>query len=305
MFNSTFSQRRAFTLIELLVVIAIIAILVALLLPAVQQAREAARRSSCQNNLKQIGLALHNYHDVHNRFPGAAMGHSLTQADIITFSPWISLAPFLEQGNSLSVFNFTQNAGSGTNIAAVSAISFPALRCPSGSIQFRAIGDPGRWTTHYYGIHGPVGTKPNSTNSYEVFSLTGVTTPGSFGHIARQGFFPVDKCTQFRDITDGTSNTLAVGEISWNAFTGYRDWSFGHFFTGGSFAMFSTKNVARDRPINSTSNGMNNSGTFGSEHKGGAQFAMGDGTVRFLSESLDRDIWVSIASVNEGEITSF
>ena len=116
--------RRGFTLIELLVVIAIIAILIALLLPAVQQAREAARRTQCKNNLKQLGLALHNYHDVHRCFP---FGHEGTTK---SFSAFSMLLPYLEQANVYNQIDFNVPISHANNAGPL-LIELPALRCPS------------------------------------------------------------------------------------------------------------------------------------------------------------------------------
>jgi prepilin-type N-terminal cleavage/methylation domain-containing protein len=147
-------RRSGFTLIELLVVIAIIAILIALLLPAVQQAREAARRSQCKNNLKQLGLALHNYHDVYNAFP---QGHAQIQARIPVASYegrglWVAILPYIEQTALYNLYNF--DAHGLAQVPAVLNSKIPAFICPSD----RA------WTASNYGgvnYGGSVGSTPN------------------------------------------------------------------------------------------------------------------------------------------------
>ena len=142
------SLRRGFTLIELLVVIAIIAILIALLLPAVQQAREAARRTQCKNNLKQIGLALHNYHDTHNQFPASCVNPGSYLANAGGFVPagmirnhtgYLFLLPMLEQSNLYNQINFSlptgkadwNGVGGGGEQAVLAKVKIPAFECPS------------------------------------------------------------------------------------------------------------------------------------------------------------------------------
>ncbi len=161
-------RRRAFTLIELLVVIAIIAILIALLLPAVQQAREAARRSTCKNNMKQIGLALHNYHDTHRVFPYASshQGRACTTArSILNHKGWLMLLPFIDQAPLYNKFNFSIAAstsavsGTGTVVGVpgtgnendfVVSREIPVFTCPSSTGEYNgASAGPGQ----HYGIY--------------------------------------------------------------------------------------------------------------------------------------------------------
>ncbi len=298
-----------FTLIELLVVIAIIAVLVALLLPAVQQAREAARRSQCKNNLKQLGLALHNYEETHRALPPG-------QVDATQLGWHVSILPYIEQQALFNQFSFASGAfNGGTNkegpnklIHGLTPIS--TYLCPTSPSIFTTHGSStlgdGRltYTTHYYGNIGPLGDKVGG---------------GTYACDARynkmhsnSGFFASSVSRQLKDCTDGLSNTILVGEIS-------RD--------NGSFAAWprgleiaGAKSVAF--PINTAAefggNGYISAGTtipgcsgktvvaftrvsFSSFHTGGAQFLMGDGSIRFISENIDFLTYKSTASTNEGE----
>jgi prepilin-type N-terminal cleavage/methylation domain-containing protein len=206
-------QSRAFTLIELLVVIAIIAILIALLLPAVQQAREAARRTQCKNNLKQLGLALHNYHDVHGRFPPTQVMVAYLGANNTNPVPrnhtWVSmLLPFLEQSALYTSINFNApmfDPGTGAfqtlpNGQTIVGQVIPGLQCPSdpgfggsvgishGMSHTNYAGNMG-WDWHFRGPHWASGVFQNGT-------------PG----------------TRLEEIKDGTSNTIALGEVSAGGF---------------------------------------------------------------------------------------
>ncbi|APZ90873.1 DUF1559 domain-containing protein [Fuerstiella marisgermanici] len=207
------TRRPAFTLIELLVVIAIIAILIALLLPAVQQAREAARRTQCKNNLKQLGLALHNYHDVHSRFPPTQIMVHYAGAGNTNPQPrnhtWIAMIlPYLEQQSLYDSINFsapmfdpaTSSFQTLPNGNPIVSQTIPALQCPSDPgfgggtgishdiAHTNYAGNMG-WDWHYRGPHWASGPFQNGT-------------PG----------------TRIAEFKDGTSNTIMVGEVSTSGF---------------------------------------------------------------------------------------
>ena len=208
--------RRGFTLIELLVVIAIIAVLIALLLPAVQQAREAARRSSCQNNLKQIGLALHNYHDTFNLFP---MGY----IDVVALSggnnggwSWqAQILPQLEQGNIFEQIDFRYRphgigiSGPGDINHLMVQTPLPVFSCPSDPKEptdsIHNTGSVGRHdnlaTSSYCGVIGP----------FDAAACNAARAPMG-RHI---GMFVANNCRKMGNLIDGTSNTIAVGEVTW------------------------------------------------------------------------------------------
>jgi prepilin-type N-terminal cleavage/methylation domain-containing protein len=194
-------SKRGFTLIELLVVIAIIAILIALLLPAVQQAREAARRGQCKNNLKQLGLALHNYHDVNRMFPHTS---SIPQGYTTTIQGWSAqsrLLPYVDQESLKKLINFGQNYNVGANIP-VCAKQIPVLLCPS-EINIRPYPDgPVTYFPLNYGVN--LGT-------WFVFD----PISGQFG----DGAFAPNASLSTAAFRDGTSSTLALAEVK--AFQAY------------------------------------------------------------------------------------
>ena len=185
-------RSRGFTLIELLVVIAIIAILVALLLPAVQQAREAARRSQCKNNLKQIGLALHNYHDVFNAVP-PAMCLTLSGAPYGQWGPQARLLPYLDQANLQKLINFSVPYD--TQLVAA-ATRVPTFMCPSEIKDKPSVED---------GISQYPINYAASMGEWLVFNpVTGTAGSGAFGPNSR---------FSMKDFTDGTSTTIAFSEV--------------------------------------------------------------------------------------------
>ncbi len=304
-------KRHGFTLVELLVVIAIIGILIALLLPAVQSAREAARRMQCSNNLKQIGLALHNYHSAHKSFPPG--GIASNELSFLVF-----ILPYIEQKPLYDQFNF--NAGSYTLGSATSngraehgQVAIPCYLCPSCPDQLSNLSASGSnysertpatadgkdpYTTHYQGVMGPVGTNPVTGVEYTVLNRS-----HSWGGQAQQGVLFNNKAVRFRDITDGASNTFAVGEISWKGYGKFRSWIRGPS-SSEKEAQGSCKNAAE--PINAgASYGLFNDAGFGSRHPGGTQFLIADGSTHFLSETISYDVYLSTASRNGGEPNTF
>jgi len=302
-------RRRGFTLIELLVVIAIIAILIALLLPAVQQAREAARRTQCKNNMKQLGLALHNYHDVNRTFPiGAhgAWGHS-----------WgYGLLPFLEQTPLFAVMPKPESDSGwwgGTDARSLGFIqmartSVPTFICPSqpgGPYENDDVnGLTGRAMTSYLACAGGDVQTDN-------LGATGMDNGnGLFQVIRMNTSTPDGNVFRMRDITDGTSNTVMVGEAEYrldaNQGCNICDrFLFYHMnFDSGDGSDYSETMGSTYFRINNL--GVNNTAreiSYGSFHTGGANILMADGTVRFVSENINlEDIWRALGSRDGGEV---
>ncbi|MEZ5942372.1 MAG: DUF1559 domain-containing protein [Planctomycetaceae bacterium] len=305
-FRSTTSRRRGFTLIELLVVIAIIAVLIALLLPAVQQAREAARRSQCKNNLKQIGLALHNYHDTFKGFPmgvAARRGTANNGRVIANYESWgwtVAILPHIDQAplfNTLDVNGRTLNealiaAGPGNADALTAA--FPALtvfQCPSDTTGPYL--KNGMRRNHFNGgLAGVTGWNPPTSN---YIGSTGepagdVRAPRERSHRRPKGIFFTQSFIKFRDITDGTSNTIMVGEREERCGAG--SW-IGNRNPDGNGTHGNDYVLGRMRmPINDPNNTGDDRCTegFSSKHVGGAQFLLCDGSVRFISENIHHDL---------------
>lgn len=302
-------SRGAFTLVELLVVVAIIGTLVGLLLPAVQTAREAARRSACMNNFKQVGLANQHYNDAKRVFPPGAIGARVVATGDAgeTFAPgtWGSLSfrlfilPYMEQIELFNRCDFSKNHSDATYTTAPSGGTaicntlVPQWFCPS-SPQFMKtdLASETGFTAHIYGVVGPKGTNPasNPSSSY-------TTTSAYNGDLSRQGIMGVNSKVGSKHVTDGFSSTLMIGEVSWDM-DGYRVWTRG-WGTGG--AAVSARNVTN--PINTTSYiapNMNDTG-FGSLHPGGCVFGLADAAVIFMAENIDMPTYRSLASRNGGE----
>jgi prepilin-type N-terminal cleavage/methylation domain-containing protein len=300
-------RKRGFTLVELLVVIAIIGVLVGLLLPAVQAAREAARRMQCSNNLKQLGLATHNYESTFKTFPPAGI-------DTNEMSWAVMLLPFLEQNNLFSRFDFNQGNWQARNrITVVKGVTVPSYQCPSatGDTQFSVFNanEADVRTSHYHAVLGPTG--PNGSANNQAYSVLGnpaldfgvVATQGAFGNsIARTATYTVPLSNKMGGISDGTSNTVMYGEFSWKGYQFWRPWTRGWYSDTRGTLMYLSKNVTY--PINSKFSLKWNDGSFGSQHTGGAQFSRADGSVQFIAQNVDMAIYRAVASRNGGEPTS-
>jgi prepilin-type N-terminal cleavage/methylation domain-containing protein/prepilin-type processing-associated H-X9-DG protein len=296
------SPKRGFTLVELLVVIAIIGILVALLLPAVQAAREAARRMQCSNNLKQLGLAFHNYHDVYKVLPYGSAWWGLN-GTFGTNRGWCwnaMILPFIEQSAIHSKINFSDYVPTLVHQQQVLRIPIPGAKCPSDTIPLvRPYGQVGQAlyveevaSSSYVGSIGPLGiVDPGNA-------------PGTNATAIQQhdkGIFGYEYCrVSFGEIVDGLSNTIMVGEITFRlactpAQAGGRDWNgiwYGSWFAGTaspngnnslSFMRYAVQpiNISRKAAVAPQRQG------FHSNHPGGAQFLFCDGGVRFLSETIE------------------
>lgn len=290
-------SRRAFTLVELLVVITIIGILIALLLPAVQAAREAARRSQCINNLKQMGLGLMNYEQTQGTFPPP--GINSNEASWI-----VLLLPYIEQASLWETFNFKQGSYANADKQRVSLSYVDAMFCPSNSaLADRKDGNSATsayWSCHYYGVMGPRGTN-NYKNPPVAYGGTGWTQ--TFGGYASDGMIVYPTGVKMAEVTDGTSNTLMVGEVSWQGSGYYRMFSRGYYYedpaSGRGTLLLMARNVYQ--PINSRYTATWNSQCFGSLHPGGSQFALADGSAKFFSQTIDMGVYMAIASRNGTE----
>ncbi len=315
--------RGGFTLIELLVVIAIIAVLVSILLPAVQQAREAARRSSCKNNIKQIGLALHMFHDTYNHFPAAVKNYEeielqAAQQESRTATKtyptgFIAILPFLEQDAVAQRWdpNKTRNDntdddGDGYTNASLQQMTIPTLLCPTMPMPSGPLsGAENRAPCSYIFSSGTVESQMFAYFSYyppyTEPRFDGAIPPVHLEMEGEENVSPNKNYARMRDILDGTSNTFALGETDFSpngvpSTTMGAVWSYGYIYTNGST---SSKLNANKRDGSSPSYG-----AFRSEHKGGAQFLMTDGSVHFISENIDFDLYQDLSTRDGGEVAT-
>jgi len=324
------ARNRGFTLVELLVVIAIIGVLVALLLPAVQAAREAARRTSCTNNIRQLGIAMHNHHDIYGRFPPGCANDKTPFGTHASGSGWgsswkVYLLPYVEQNNIYDKWVFAGGSSGyshSANMQLVNRVTIESYRCPSSVLpEFYASSyNAGQilMFTSYTGIAGAGGAAP--FNSFH--------NSGSYGYGADDGALYANSQVNMAALTDGTSNTVIIGEQSdhlrdannniitgsYSAITSQGP----HAWTMGS----GTAAVGRaydNRHFNCTTvryainqRGLSNSGATGhntgrniplsSLHPGGCLVTMGDASSRFLSETTPVAVLLQLAKGNDGTV---
>ncbi len=328
---------KAFTLIELLVVIAIIAVLISLLLPAVQSARAAARRTQCINNLKQIGLAIHHYESAAGSFPMGRLQRSRQYDNCSTMwgHTWgMYILPFMEGSNQFNAVNFWRPYNSTFQFTSV-RLKVAAYHCPEDTpnVDLTASGYIGTLQTSYAGVAGIT-----EGIYYSWGTAVSANNASRCGVIDMEGIFGSNIAFGINAVTDGTSNTLLVGETSrfrdepansafnfinvGGAFAG-PDWSAGSIWPGdvrvSSMAYvvprINAKPVKSGGPSALTSVGPFNwqtstqaqeLGQFGfrSNHAGGANFLFGDGSVRFLKESISMQTYRALGTRSFGEVIS-
>jgi prepilin-type N-terminal cleavage/methylation domain-containing protein len=340
--RSLSSHRRGFTLIELLVVIAIIAILIGLLLPAVQKVREAAARTKCTNNLKQIGLGLHNYESAYGVFPMGAEVPVAADANGCYrgsgSAPWgraswtVQILPQLEQTAVHAGINPNADYpwGNGdvalTNSAALIRPAPPVFRCPSFTGQPAwvfpatvnappaAAGDAVAQVNNYFGCMGGGVPPTTAAASNPVACTAGIGVGAYFPATFKNGILTVNSKTRMTSVTDGLSNSVLAGESFYAGMELVRLWSSSYRTRHGN-NNFPGNLAGTSEPINSgkalylsltnqTTNqnihNMISTRVFGSQHTGGANFCRGDGSVVFLTEFINLDVYRGLGSAADG-----
>ena len=303
------SQARGFTLIELLVVIAIIAVLIGLLLPAVQAAREAARRAQCLNNLKQIGIALHNYHDTAGSFPmGTIIDRAGWPNEPSLRTPWsFHILPFIESGNLANALNFQVGiagpgwAGSYANMSIV-ATRVMTYNCPA---------DTPTWFNAAWRPKYNYGANWGNTNLGQL----NVGNPATTGLLHQKPPFTVNTTQGISSFTDGTSNSLLISELIQSRSTNdmRSEW---WNDTDCNFMTYTTPNSsvpdqlpaycvsARDEPCVAAGGWNDEWMASRSRHPGGVQSLFGDGSVKFMKNTINLSIWRAVGSIQGGEVLS-
>lgn len=347
------TAHSGFTLVELLVVIAIIGVLIALLLPAVQQAREAARRMQCSNNLKQIGLAIHNYHDTFQNLPPGGMPQGTWANDGQNQPSWIvMILPFLEQSTITNQAVFAETDWSGRNTDVNWRLKhntiLSVMQCPSSDLEptreqntnsaTQSLGAPATinvQVANYVAIAGAAFDPEN------ISSRLGISR-GGVGYMHFNGAMPVvsqlpddgnkkparQSALRFANIIDGTSNTVCVGEQS--SYLRSTDnsgsevikdcragnipggmWSVGNGHAGANCQAYNTTTIRE--PVNwhlynnyncTGWHGLAKNTTIRSNHPGGAQFVLVDGSVHFVAETADLRNLMAMAARDDGAVVS-
>jgi len=352
-------RRRGFTLIELLVVIAIIAILIALLLPAVQQAREAARRTQCRNNLKQIGLAMHNYHDVYRTLPpgfindhgvgkstlGVEYSHFDTTAQKAQWAWTAFILPMIDQAplfNTMQVESLRAEQSRLNNFVPFHTV-LSSFRCASDSNHpnlntFRTASNTGEWfiatpintiaSSNYAAVndtgHSPIAHVECDARGVNLIDAEG-SSEAEFGNAGATGLFFNDSDIRIRDIADGTSNMLMVGERAWVYEVGEAPVPMMSraciMYISRASNRVSHENRGSSDSLGVIGHGINSfdltypgnlvnrdfgwraRGQFSSSHEGGSQFVLADGSVRFISENTNINVLYQLVNRVDGEPT--
>ena len=309
--------RSGFTLVELLVVIAIIGILIALLLPAVQAAREAARRAQCSNHLKQIGLALHNYHLSNKSFPAGAYCPRYVIAHCHT---WIeSLFPYIEQQAAYERIDFNVRNNEGPNPGVLNDLVISNLMCPSdpdAGLLDNVREDrylPGPGGTFSLGQSYAPSGGPLEMNYCPIPAMTpNINCKGQHGGDARTtlgapGMFAGGPwCYRIRDCTDGTSNTFLIGEAL-PAYSTFMMYFAPHMNVASTNPPPNYHKVFTECPKSLTlrlepPGCYAYMGGFNSVHPGGLQMCLADGSVRFITETIDYYTWTYLGDREDGQV---
>jgi prepilin-type N-terminal cleavage/methylation domain-containing protein/prepilin-type processing-associated H-X9-DG protein len=321
-------QQVGFTLVELLVVIAIIGVLVSLLLPAVQAAREAARRMQCSNNLKQYGLALHNYHDTYRTFPMGGVG-GWAEQEHYKLSWQARILPFLEQNSLFDMIDWTKINPADHILAdgrPLLSAAIPTARCPSDVSPMHVdSGGISRFQGSYTGSLGSQST-PSANGACNVWQQFMEPLPNNATHgdantkaelsgMFSRGLWGRAVPINFSDVRDGTSNTIHVGEALSNC-QSHRQWGFYHY-DGMNNAHASTvvpiNNMTTcdmaplsrvTHPDCRANSNWNFAWGFKSYHPGGAQFLFVDGSVQFLAETINHQTYQWLGGRADGNVVS-
>ncbi|CAN5381930.1 DUF1559 domain-containing protein [soil metagenome] len=318
--------RSAFTLIELLVVIAIIAVLIGLLLPAVQKVREAAARIKCANNIKQLALGIHNYHDAEKRFPKPTYQTPVVASPFSCLSWHAMILPYLEQtGLAVAIDPNLQSYGVANTNVTLGAYEVPIFICPSYNVRESSstIDSPSPGVmakiTHYVGNSGPKGTNPTTGQPYGINLNSGAGGPQ--GGLATDGVlpympgvyggpttpYPRMESIRMAQITDGNSNTLMIFEVAWNGLAvspgSHRAWQRGHAWNNDSTGCKNVTNAMNTVKYNGGGNW--NDISMGSNHTNGCNVAFADGSIHFLRKNIDLNtVLLPLASRNGNESIS-